>query len=175
MKPTSEHIREALLRLLSEFSPLSHWDVAELAWIKPKTAYLRLWQMWDAKILHIAHWQPGKGRGRPTPFYAIGGCEDATRPKPLDKNDLQRAYRSTKHGADVRKRHEAVSNAKTLKRRQTDPVYAEKIRRYQREWAARKHGTQPQALRSVALLDEIAMQFGITWRFAGRKHERKAA
>lgn len=175
MKPTSEHIREALLRLLSEFSPLSHWDVAELTGANPKTAYQRLSNMWDAKILHIPHWQRGKGRGQPTPFYAIGCCEDAPRPTPLTKAERQRNHRSSPHGKAVKKRHEAISNAKTLRRRQTDPVYAEKIRRYQREWANKKFGTGPQVFRSPALLDEVAMQLGITWRFAGRKDERKAA
>lgn len=175
MKPTQDHIHEATLRLLSEFSPLSHWDVAEITGVNPKMAYQRLWKLWDAKTLHVAHWQRGKGRGAPVPFYAIGSCPDAPKLKPLTKAERQRKHRSTPHGQAVKKRHEAISNAKTLKRRQTDPVYAEKIRRYQREWAQRKFGTGPQVFRSPALLDEIAMQFGITQRFAGRKQERKAA
>lgn len=175
MRSSPQHIQETILRLLSDWSPMPHWQVAENLGLRPKTAYLRLRLLWDAKVLHIAHWERGKGRGAPTPHYAIGQCPDAPPLRRLTTAEIQRKYRKTEHGRQVHKMHEAISNAKQLERRRKDPAYAEEIRRYQREWTRRKHGNGARDLRSPRLLDEIAMQFGITQRFAGRQQERKVA
>jgi predicted ArsR family transcriptional regulator len=174
-KPSQKQIRAEILALLAERGTLSHLQYAAAVGISQKAAYQRLYKLWDDKSLYVARWERGKGRGQPTPFYAIGRCADAPRLKPLTNAELQRAYRASEHGKAVKRRHEAITNAAILERRRTDPAYAEEYRRYQREWAAKKHGTQPQVFRNVRLLDEVAMQFGITWRFAGRKQERKAA
>lgn len=164
--------QEHVLRTLSEFSPMSHRDYAEFAGISPSSAFERLRDLWDSKVLHIEGYERGVA-GRAAPLYAIGFAIDEERPKALTDAEKCARYQATPKGKKSIKKHHKRAKVKHKKRMETNPAYAEAHRAKCREWARKKHGCAPREFRKTNLLDEIAMQFGITWRF--EKTRRKAA
>ena len=159
--------------MLSEFSPLSVQDVMRLNGVSKQAAAYRLKRLWDRKILYIASWQRGVGRGAPSPAFAIGGLPDAVRPQPLTQKEMKAKWLLKPESKAIIARQSAKSNARNVERRKKDPAFAEATRKAQREWLRKKHGYQPIDFRRTKFLDEIAMQFGITWRF--EKTQRRAA
>lgn len=165
---------ERLIKLLSEFEPLSHHDVMALEGLKSTAAVNRLKTAWDKKLIYIASYEKAHNGAR-IPYYALGALPDVERPAPIKRSELRKAWVQRVKKNDRAKYDAMIRRADERKRERidTEPGFAESLRSYRAEWARKKTGGAAQVFRSRASLDEIAMQFGITWRF--QKTKRKAA
>lgn len=135
-------VLEHTLRTLSEFSPLSYREYADLFGLKPVTAFERMRDLWDSKILHVAEYRLGRS-GKPVPFYAIGNIPDAEKPKTLTNDEKIARYRASEKGKKALARAIKRKNKRHKKRMETDPAYAEAHRAYHRLRARAKGGHQP--------------------------------
>ncbi len=167
------HTEEITLKMVSEAGELSVRSMMEITGASKQACAYRLRNLLDRKVLYIARWERGIGRGAPAPFFAIGCLTDAKRPAPLTNREIKEKWLLKPESRAKIKKLNEKSNARHLERTRTDPEYAEANRKYQREWLRKKFGYSSRDLSAPKKLDELAMQFGITWRF--QKTRRKAA
>lgn len=154
-KLTSQQIEEHILMSFSEFSPMSYVDYAEIAGIVKTAAHGRIGKAWDSGLLYIADWHRGRS-GRPMPLYAIGRISDAPRPDAYTVAEKVARYQASERGKVVMRKWKKRRSRLDKKRRETDPVFAERTRHYSRELARRKHGHKPRrAMVNVAAFDPV--------------------
>jgi hypothetical protein len=171
VKPTNDQVNEHILRTLSEFEPMSALQYAEITGLKWKAAHNRLVKAWDEKLIHIARRDRRNGAHRP--YYAIGSVPDAEPLEKITAAESTRKYKKTAKGIASEKRAQRVAAERYKAIRRSNTPAAENLREYGRNRERRIYGHQPRVFRNREALDEIAMQFGITWRF--RKTRRMAA
>ncbi len=166
---------EAVLKLLSEYEPISHLDLMEYCHLKITAATERLKRLWDRKVIYISGWKRNTNGGLPIPFYSIGSLPDVPRPKALLSKDMRKDWVERLKVERPEKYRSMINDSasRRRKRAENDPNFAKKLRTYKSDWARNKRGGIPRAFILQANLDSVAIQFGITWRF--QKTRRKAA
>ena len=118
---------ESVLRLLSEFEPLTHRDLQKLVGCTQKAAFERMRRLWDRKLIHIVGHER-QAQSIPLPLYAIGSLPDAPRPPRIPLGERVAKYQKTAKGIAALKRSRKLAVAKKRKLRESDPAYAEKLR-----------------------------------------------
>lgn len=128
---------ESVMQFLSTFEPATLADYMAHAGLNDSTAGKRLIRAWDQKLIYIAGWLASKS-GQALATYAIGGLPDAPRPKP--KSGVERAKASYQNAtADEASRRAYYAKKKVyLAGKMADAEYAERHRKYMREWVANK-------------------------------------
>jgi hypothetical protein len=167
-------VEESTLRILSEFEPLTYLELAEIAGITPTPASNRLKQLVAIGAAHICG-HIKHATSMPCPLYAIGRAPNARPPAKQSTGEKQKKHRD-KMRRERPEDWKAKIRQSWINRKAREvaiPALLEVRRTQKREWSRRKFGSTPQVFKSPALLDEVAMQFGITWRFQGA--QRKAA
>ncbi len=127
-------------------------------------------RLWDMKVIHITKWERQQ-HGPHMPYYALGCLPDAERLKAYTGDEINARNRHKYKTQRTEVYKEINKRAYERKKRYfaENPDKKERNTQQRKEWAIKRFNRKPQALKSIAMLDEVAFQFGITWRFRSKK------